>query len=134
MKKQLQITAAIVLFIIAFQSTALSQEAKKWSFSLEPYALLTTIEGTASVGRIVGSPIKVDFGTILDNLEIAGMLHFEVFHEDTWGLIMDYAFVDLKSNIKGSRDGVAKAGIRQGILEGMIAQRIVKGTLSLIHI
>lgn len=101
--------------------------ADDWSFEIEPYLMATNIAGDASVGRISGAAIDMDFGTIFDNLEMAGMLHFEAHHKSGWGLAMDYAFMDLSADQSNDRDGFIKVGVRQGVLETLGLYRINYG-------
>lgn len=97
--------------------------ADDWSFQLEPYALATTIEGDAGIGVIDAPDIEVDFDTILDNLEMAGMLHFEAHHTSGWGLALDYGFMDLQGKKTSEAGGFVDASIRQGVLEGLVIKR-----------
>lgn len=98
-----------------------------WKFQIEPYMMATKIAGDASIGRISGAPVDVDFNTILDNLEMAAMLHFEAHHNSGWGVILDYGFMDLGQSHSTSRDGIAKVTLRQGVLESLALYRIKYG-------
>ena len=104
-------------------------ETSAWSFELEPYLMITNIEGDTSLGRVVGTPVDVDFGTILDNLDMAFMGHFEAHHQSGWGLWIDYGFMDLSSDIAEAQQGVATARSRQGVLEvmGLYRQNLSSG-------
>jgi hypothetical protein len=108
MKKKFILTALLA------SNLSFSTYAKDWSFEVEPYLMATNIVGDASIGRVSGAPIDVDFKTILDNLDMAAMLHFEAHHKSGWGLAMDYAFMDLGQKKSSSRDGFIKVGLRQG--------------------
>jgi hypothetical protein len=55
--------------------------------------MATKIQGDASIGRVVGTPVDVDFSTILDNLDMAAMVHFEAHHKSGWGMVIDYVFM-----------------------------------------
>lgn len=101
--------------------------ANDWSFQLEPYMQATQIEGDASIGRAVGTPVDVDFSTILDNLDMAAMLHFEAHHNSGWGLVMDYGYMDLSKNLSNDRSGLLKVSLRQGVLETLGLYRKVYG-------
>ena len=93
-----------------------------WDISFEPYSLAVNIDGTASIGRVVGAPVNVGFGDILENLKMAAMLHVEGFNNtNNWGVILDYGYMNLGG--RGSR-GILTAGVKQGILEAFIAKRI----------
>lgn len=97
--------------------------ADDWSFQLEPYALATTIEGDAGIGVVDSPDIKVDFDTILENLEMAGMLHFEAHHTSDWGFALDYGFMDLQGKVSSDAGGFVDANVRQGVLEGLVIKR-----------
>jgi hypothetical protein len=111
--------------------SANSALSDQWSFEIEPYAQATTIEGDAGIGRANAEDLEVDFDAILEALHMAGMLHFEAFHDGGWGVILDYGFMDLREDISGPRGGVVDAKVRQGVLQAEVAYRVAlgKGTL-----
>ncbi|NOR42466.1 MAG: hypothetical protein GQ572_03950, partial [Gammaproteobacteria bacterium] len=115
------------VFLISIISTGLllptQSNAETWSYEIELYALLASIEGDASVGRVTGADVDVDFGDILDNLELAGSMHFEAHHENGWGMAFDYVFMDLASDITSPRGGVANVDVRQGVFEALAVRR-----------
>jgi hypothetical protein len=115
----MNITVNTVLALCALSSLSFNSVADEWSFQLEPYVMVTNIEGNASLGRIDGVDVNVDFDTILNNLDSAAMLHFEAHHDSGWGMAFDYGYMDL-SGVKTNENGnVASAGVRQGVLEGV---------------
>ena len=97
--------------------------AKDWSYEIEPYALFASIEGDASVGWVTGAAVDVGYDQILENLELAAMLHFEAHHKKGWGLSLDYGFMDLGADITGPLGGVTNTSVRQGILEALAVYR-----------
>jgi len=101
--------------------------AKDWSFQIEPYVMGTTIEGDASIGRVTGADVDVDFGDILEVLDIAAMAHFEAHHTSGWGVVLDYGFMVLRDDLAGPRDGVVGAKLRQGVLEALLVRRVQSG-------
>jgi hypothetical protein len=101
--------------------------ASDWTFELEPYAFGSTIAGDASVGRATGAEVDVDLDTILENLKMAGMAHFEAHHANGWGVIVDYGFMDLGSDVSGPRGGLLDAEVRQGVFEGFVSKRVEYG-------
>ena len=115
------------ILLISIISTGLllptQSNAEAWSYEIELYALLASIEGDASVGRATGADVDVDFGDILDNLELAGFVRFEAHHENGWGMALDYGFMDLASDITGPRGGVANVDVRQGVFEALAVRR-----------
>lgn len=111
------------IFGIFAAAITMPADADEWSFSIEPYVLAANIEGESGIGRVTGAPVDLDFSTILENLDMAAMLHFEAHSNNGWGLIFDYGFMDLSDDVFGSRGGVVDARVRQGILEGLLVRR-----------
>ena len=74
-------THICVVICTLFGVPAISH-AGEWSYEIEPYGLFANIEGDAGVGRATGAEVDVDFDTILENLELAAMLHFEAPHKN----------------------------------------------------
>lgn len=105
------------------------QEVSEWSYELEPYMLIASMSGTSKVGRAPALEIDMDFGTILENLDIGAMVHFEALNTNGWGIWLDYGFMDLSSDITGPVGGVTNARVRQGTLEafGMYRQPLTEG-------
>jgi len=120
---------ALFLFLALLSAIQLgtprSEAGEEWEYMLEFYGLGSTIEGTTSIGRLSGVPVNVGFGDILDNLELAAMIHFEAFTQNK-GFILDYGFMDLGAGRSGIR-GVTDASVHQGVLEALYAFRESKG-------
>jgi len=116
------------LSFLLVSSLSFSVFADNWTFELEPYLMATNIVGDASIGRASGATVDVDFKTIFDNLDMAGMLHFEAHHKSGWGLAMDYGFMDLSAKQTNNRDGLVKVGLRQGVLETLGLYRVNYGS------
>lgn len=112
--------AVLTLSALGISAPATAQD---WTFSIEPYLLAANIEGDSGLGRVTGAPVDLDFSSILDNLDMAAMLHFEAHSSNGWGLVLDYGFMDLSDDIFGSRGGVLDARLRQGILEGLLVRQ-----------
>ena len=110
-----KVLLSLLLSAMGTYSTVVS--ADEWSYQLEPYLMVTSINGDATIGRTNEADVDVDFGTILDNLDAAAMVHFEAHHNSGWGVVFDYGFMDLggdKTNTNGNSTDVS---IRQGVLE-----------------
>lgn len=120
--KNISIAVAVLAVSVSFAT-----KADDWSFELEPYLMGTSIIGDASIGRISGAPVDVDFNTILDNLDMAAMLHFEAHHKSGWGIAMDYGFMDLSQKHTNNRDGFLNVSLRQGVLETLGLYRVKYG-------
>ncbi|MFT4520769.1 MAG: hypothetical protein ACI9JM_003177 [Halioglobus sp.] len=108
--------------------------AEEWNFEVQPYLMATTISGENDIGRVEGAEVEMDMGDILEKLEIAGMIHGEVYNSGGWGVALDYAFMELGDDISGPREGVIAGKMRQGILQVDLFKRqaISNGTLDYI--
>jgi hypothetical protein len=123
-KLSIVITSLALSSLLSFNASA---KANDWSFQVEPYLMATKIQGDASIGRVIGTPVDVDFSTILDNLDMAAMVHFEAHHKTGWGVVIDYGFMDLSNKVTNSRDGIVNVALRQGVLESLGLYRINYG-------
>jgi hypothetical protein len=85
-----------ILITALYAFTTAPAMADEWTFSVEPYVLAASIAGDASIGRVTGVEIDVDFSTILEKLEMAAMVHFEAHSGNGWGFALDYGFMDLQ--------------------------------------
>jgi len=119
-----------IFLITLFTAPAIAQENSDpdWTYSVEPYLFGSSISGSASMGRVDGVPVDVSFSDILENLEMAAMVHFEAHHKNGWGMIFDYGFMDLGADTTVGFGGVIDASVRQGILEALVSRRIGSGT------
>ncbi len=129
----------ILLIILLFPTIIFAAEPgttdqKSWSFDLEPYLMATSIAGIASVGRVTGVDVDVEFSDILETLNIAAMIHFEAHHESGWGIWLDYGFMDLSQDTAGPVGGVASTDIRQGVFEAfaLYRQELTQGKIDYI--
>lgn len=122
---------ALIGFVLGTVFISTKTLADEWKYQLEPYVMITSIKGEASIGRITGAEVDVDFDTILDNLESAAMLHFEAHHVSGWGLAFDYGYMDLGGKIRNNNGSYANVEVRQGVLEalGVYRQKLSNGTL-----
>ena len=133
--KHIRILLAILLFpAVVFAADQEVADQKSWSFELEPYLMATSIEGTASVGRVTGVDVDVEFSDILETLNLAAMLHFEAHHKSGWGIWLDYGFMDLGQDTSGPVGGVASTDLRQGVLEAfaLYRQELTRGKIDFI--
>jgi len=105
------------LLLSAMGTYSAGVSADEWSYQLEPYLMVTSINGDATIGRTNEADVDVDFGTILDNLDAAAMVHFEAHHDSGWGAVFDYGFMDLGGNKTDGFGISTDVGVRQGVLE-----------------
>lgn len=108
-------TLALVLTALAFPAAC---HAIDWQFELEPYVFANSIDGDASVGRVEGADIDMDFkDDIYDNLDSTLMVHMEALHTSGWGAMIDYSYMTLKDDVSIPFDAELKTKTRQGVLE-----------------
>ena len=93
-------------------------ETNAWSFEFEPYLMLSNIEGDSQFRNTPTANLDVDFGTILDNLDIGFMGHFEAHHQSGWGTWIDYGFMKLSNDV-APVDAIDSLEVRQGVLEAV---------------
>lgn len=129
MQRQILIIIATAALFAATQTHAQGEDG--WRFTVEPYLVATSINGDASVGRVVGVPVDVSFSDILENLDMAGMLHFEAQHGNGWGVVFDYGFMDLGADTSVGFGGILDASVRQGILELLVTRDVEIGATSM---
>jgi hypothetical protein len=110
--------ASFVLWIAVWMSAALCR-ADDWTFVVAPYGLLPSITGDAAVGRIDNAEVELDPGDVLESLEFGAMLEVEARHSSGYGVVLNYAFMNLGDNATGPRGFTEfDADIFQGLLEG----------------
>jgi len=120
MSRQIFCPTFLSLALTAMPAAAVAQD---WSYELEPYVLVSSIEGDASIGRATGVAVDVDMSDILEVLDIAFMGHFEAHHSNGWGVALDYGFMDLSADISGPRGGIVDVQLRQGVFEALLVRR-----------
>jgi hypothetical protein len=116
--------AIYVFLILFFISPGLTIAADKWDFIIAPYALIPSIDGDASVGRVEGADIDVGPKDIVENLDLGAMIQVEAHHESGFGLSMAYNFMDLSGGASVPGRGSLDADIYQGIFEGYAIYRV----------
>lgn len=128
MKKLTRIVYISLLVLLP----ATSQAADDWEFTIIPYALFPSIKGESSTGAAEGTDIDVDFGDIIDTLDLGGMIIVEAWHKNRFGVSLGYAFMDLNDETSGPAGFTkAESDIFQGIFEGYLYSRhtTLKGPL-----
>lgn len=94
-------------------------KADDWDFVVAPYLLVPSISGDASLGRVDGADVDISGSDILSSLELGAMLQVEARHSSGYGVMLNYAFMDLGKDFSGPRGFThVDTDIFQGILEG----------------
>ena len=115
--KYFQSILLIITTAVLLQSN--DNYADDWEYQIEPYLLVSSIDGDASIGRVTGVPVDVGFDDILETLDFGAMLHYEAHHSSGWGFALDYGLMDLSADISGPRGGIVDASVRQAVFEAL---------------
>lgn len=109
------------------QMVPLSGHTKdQWELSVTPYLLAPSIKGDTGAGRFINNAaVDVDSGDIFDHLDLGSMIHLEAQHQSGWGMVLDYAFMDLSSKTQSPLNSShqIKADVFQGTLETFASYR-----------
>jgi hypothetical protein len=102
-----------------------SSSAQDWDFVIAPYLLVPSITGDASLGRIDNADVHVSGSDVLRSLELGGMLQVEARHSSNFGVMLNYAFMDLGQDFSGPLGFTdVDTDIFQGILEAFGTYRV----------
>ncbi len=104
---------AAVVTLAAPQAAAQSG-SNGWEFSIAPYLVAAGMDGSITV-KGIEADVDVPFSDIIDNLDFAAMVHFDMRNEH-WVLMSDLFYVDLE----GSNDvalGTATVAVQQTLFE-----------------
>ncbi len=98
----LALTIAAAVILVAPQAAAQSS-ANEWQFAIAPYLWAAGMDGTLTIVD-QEQDVDVPFSTIIDNLDLAFMGHFDM-RNDRWVLGSDLIFVDLEHSEDVSSEG-----------------------------
>jgi len=118
------------LFIFVFLLLPLNQvfASDNWDFVIAPYALIPSIDGDTTIGRVEGIDLEVGPDDILNNLDLGAMLQLEAHHNSGFGLLVAYNFMDLSADAEvPGTPAKLDADIYQGIFEGYGVYRMDSG-------
>jgi hypothetical protein len=109
----LSVCATTALTLVGASASAQSGPGD-WQFTIAPYMVAAGMSG--SIG-VAGAEAEVDvpFSTILDNLDLAGMVHFDMMNE-RWVISSDLIFMDLEDDEAGA-GGTATATMEETLFE-----------------
>ena len=117
------VLALIVLAIVvsgAPQATA-QTSSNQWQFAVAPYLWAAGMDGTMTIAD-QEADIDVPFSTIIDNLDLALMGHFDMRNE-RWVLSSDLIFVDLEHD-EDAANGTVTAGMDMTLFEVVGGYRV----------
>ena len=85
-----------------------------WEFAIAPYLVAAGMDGTMTV-KGLEADVDVPFDTILENLDMAAMVHFEM-RNDRWVLSSDLVYMDLEGSTDAAA-GTATASVTETLFE-----------------
>lgn len=118
--KQLQAVALGVAALAALPVAA-QPAPGGWEYTIAPYAVAAGMDGAVTV-KGLEADVDVPFDTILENLDLALMAHFDM-RNDRWMISSDLVFMDLEATEEAVR-GAATAGMQETLLEVVGGYRI----------
>lgn len=104
--------AAAVVLLAPY--TEAQSKPNQWRFAIAPYLWAAGMDGTMVVANIE-EDVDVPFSTIMDNLDLALMGHFDM-RNDRWVLSSDLIFVDLEHS-EDLEEGTVTAGLDLTLFE-----------------
>lgn len=112
----------------ALETPPVQPPPSPWSFRIEPYGWLTSLDGTLGARGLTTDVDIPFFNEILDHLDMAAALQLEVRY-NRWGLLLDGFYADLGGggNPPGPFYSDANVDIQQGLVEVALAYRVVEG-------
>ena len=102
------------LILLAAPRASAQKGAGDWQFAVAPYLWAAGMDGTMAIANFE-EDIDVPFGTIIDNLDLALMGHFDM-RNDRWVVMSDLIFVDLEDRQERAL-GNLTAGLELTLLE-----------------
>lgn len=99
----------------------------KWQFEISPYFFAAGLYGTTGVRQVQGE-VEKDFGDILEDLEMGGMLAVEV-RKGSWAFIFDSIYMRLGGQQFKSWQGPGGIGSLTGTLEATTTLQIYQPSL-----
>jgi len=109
----LALATVAVLTLVAPQATA-QASSNEWQFAIAPYLWAAGMDGTLTIAD-QGQDVDVPFSTVIDNLDLAFMGHFDMRNE-RWVLSSDLIFVDLEHE-ENLTNGTVTAGMDMTLIE-----------------
>ena len=125
MKKHFLCIALAFYGVVACGQGPAVVQSGDWEVRVAPYLLMGSVSGEAAIGVTGPSEVDLDFGDILEKLQVAFMVHGEVYKGD-WGAILDYTYLKLGDDIATEQAGVIDITQKQAIFEAFLSRRFRK--------
>jgi hypothetical protein len=90
--------ACIIVLSLCSNAKAEEESESGWEWRLAPlYLWAIQLDGTTSIGPIT-APININLGDVFSDVEGVFTANFEGVHNNRWGFIVDFTWVDISSN------------------------------------
>ncbi len=99
---------------VAAQNVSAEPDPGGWKYTVAPYLWAAGMDGTITINRIEAD-VDVPFSDILNDLDFAGMLHFDM-QSDRWVVSSDLIYVDLGADAD-VLFGTVSASVTQTLFE-----------------
>lgn len=105
---------AITTLVLAGPYAAAQSSPAGWQFTFAPYAVAAAMDGAVTV-KGIEAEVDVPFETIVENLDMTLMGHFDMQNE-RWLLSSDLIYMDLEGDAEVA-DGTGTATVQETLLE-----------------
>jgi hypothetical protein len=112
--KVLHVLAAVSVMVLAAPAVVAQSDSGGWEYTVAPYLWAAGMDGSLTVAAIEAD-VDVPFDTIIENLDLALMGHFEM-RNLRWVLSSDLIYVNLEDSVDVAQ-GTATATVEETLLE-----------------
>jgi len=112
--RSLMVLRAVVVITMIGSTASAQSSSGEWEFAVAPYLWAAGMDGSMAVA-IFEEDVDVPFSTIIENLDLAFMGHFDM-RNDHWVLSSDLIFVDLEQR-EDVTEGTVTAGLDLTLFE-----------------
>ena len=107
-------TVAATAVILIGPHAAAQSESGGWDFTIAPYLVAAGMDGTMTV-KGFEADVDVPFSTILENLDMAAMVHFDMKNE-RWLLSSDLVYMNLEAS-QDAAGGTSTISVTETLFE-----------------
>jgi hypothetical protein len=116
--------AVATVSILAGRGAVAQSGGGAWEFTIAPYLVAAAMDGTVTV-KGLEADVDVPFETIVENLDMAAMVHFEM-RNDRWMLSSDVVYMDLEGTSEAA-NGTATTSVSETLFEVVGGYRVSPG-------
>jgi hypothetical protein len=125
MKIPRRIAVLALAFAVAAPLTAQSAADEHWSWTVAPYVLFPTMQGTTTIGDMGPVDVNASASDIFSHLQFGAMLYAQA-RRGAWAFALDGIYMDLSQDVVASGALSGSATMKQFAFEGFAFRRIAK--------